>query len=78
MGLLFIVHLIYEYGEQWWNVIDKEESMSSERNLFQCHFVHQTSHTDDPGANPGRRGEKPATNRLSRGTRYEINNKDKT
>jgi hypothetical protein len=27
----------------------------------------------DPGANPGRRGGKPATNRLSYGAAYEFN-----
>jgi hypothetical protein len=28
------------------------------------HFVHHKSHFPDPGANPGRLGGKPATNRL--------------
>jgi hypothetical protein len=39
-------------------------------NLPQRHFVHHKSHLPDPGANPGRRIEKPATNRLQlwRGT----------
>jgi hypothetical protein len=34
-------------------------------NLLQRHFVHHKSHLPDPGSNPGRRGGKPATNRLS-------------
>jgi hypothetical protein len=34
-------------------------------NLPQRHFVHHKSHLPDPGWNPGRRGGKPATNRLS-------------
>jgi hypothetical protein len=34
----------------------------------QCYFVHHKSHWIDPGANPGHRGERPATNRLSHGT----------
>jgi hypothetical protein len=33
-----------------------------EENLPRRHFVHQKSHLPDPGANPGRRGGKPATN----------------
>jgi hypothetical protein len=34
--------------------------------LPQRHFAHHKSHLE-PGSNPGRRGEKPATNRLSYG-----------
>jgi hypothetical protein len=37
-------------------------------NLPQFHFVHHKSNMLCPDANPGRRGEKPATNRLSYGT----------
>jgi hypothetical protein len=36
-------------------------------NLPQCRFVH-TNPTSCPDANPGRRGGKPASNRLSYGT----------
>jgi hypothetical protein len=36
-------------------------------NLTQRHFFHHKSHLPDPGSNPGRRGGKPATNRLSYG-----------
>jgi hypothetical protein len=36
-------------------------------NLPRRNFVHHKSHLPDPGANPGRRGGKPATNRFSYG-----------
>jgi hypothetical protein len=36
-------------------------------NLPQRHFVHHKSPLTNPGSNPGRRGGKPATNRLSYG-----------
>jgi hypothetical protein len=37
-------------------------------NLPQCYFVHHKPHMRCPDANPGSRGEKPASNRLSYGT----------
>jgi hypothetical protein len=36
-------------------------------NLPQRHFVHHKSHLPELGSNAGRRGGKPATNRLSYG-----------
>jgi hypothetical protein len=39
-------------------------------NLHQRHFAHHKSHLPDPGSNPGRRGGKPATNRLSYGAAF--------
>jgi hypothetical protein len=36
-------------------------------NLPQRHFVHHKSHMTRPGLEPGPRGGKPATNRLSYG-----------
>jgi hypothetical protein len=40
---------IYEYGETWWNDIDRGKPKNSERNLFQCHFFHHESDMTDPG-----------------------------
>jgi hypothetical protein len=39
-------------------------------NLPQCRFVHHKPHMPCPDANPGRRGGKPAANRLSYGTAF--------
>jgi hypothetical protein len=36
-------------------------------NLPRRHFVHHRSHLPETGANPGRRGGKPATNRFNYG-----------
>jgi hypothetical protein len=46
--------------EYRWNEIDWGKPKYSEKNLFQCHFVHHKYH-------PGLRGEGPTTNRLSHG-----------
>jgi hypothetical protein len=36
----------YEYEEPRWNDIDRGKLKNSERNLSQCHFVHQISYMD--------------------------------
>jgi hypothetical protein len=46
--------------------IDGETEVLGE-NLLQRHFVTTNPTCPDPGSNPGRRGGKPATNRLSYG-----------
>ena len=35
--------------EKKWNDIDRGKAKYSERNLYQCHFVHYKSHNDWPG-----------------------------
>jgi hypothetical protein len=47
------------------------EVLGEKKNLPQRHFrPSQNSTRPDPGLNPGRRGGKPATNRLSYGAAY--------
>jgi hypothetical protein len=54
---------------EWW--LAGETEILGE-NLTQCRFVHHKSHMTWPGANPDRRGGKPATNRLSYGAALRI------
>jgi hypothetical protein len=49
-----------------YELVEKTEVLGE--NLPQCHFVHHKSHMTWPGLEPGGRGGKPATNRLSYGT----------
>jgi hypothetical protein len=46
MNILFIPHMIYEYGERRWNDIDRGNPKNSEKILSQCHVVHHRSHMD--------------------------------
>jgi hypothetical protein len=51
-----------------WRLTGETEILGE--NLPQRHFVHHKFHLPDLDSNPGRRGWKPATNRLSYGAAY--------
>jgi hypothetical protein len=56
------------------NGFSKETEVLGE-NLPRRHFVHHKCYLPDPGANPGRRGGKPATNRFSYGAAASYDNR---
>jgi hypothetical protein len=51
--------------EQWWNDIFAGETKVLGENLPSATLSTTNPTWIDPGANPGLRGERPATNRLS-------------
>jgi hypothetical protein len=52
--------------EHWWNYIDRGKLKYWERNLSQCHFVHQKRDLKWTGMEPA-----PATNCIRHGTAHE-------
>ena len=52
----------------WGNDTDRGNPKYLDKNLSHCHIVHHKSRRTDLGSNPGIRGERRATNRLSHGT----------
>jgi hypothetical protein len=66
-GLLYLPRVIVRMENLMeWTVLAGQTEVLGE-NLPRRHFLHHKSHLPDPGANPGRRGGKPATNRSSYG-----------
>jgi hypothetical protein len=61
--------------EQWWNDIFAVETEVLGENLPSATLSTTNLTWIDPGANPGLRGERPATNRLSHGTAYKLYNR---
>jgi hypothetical protein len=51
----------------WWNEDWQGKPKYSEKTCLSATLSTTKSHLRDPGSNPGRRGGKPATNRLSYG-----------
>jgi hypothetical protein len=58
----------YEFGERRWNDIDKENRRTRRKTCPSFTLSTTNSTWIDAGANPGLRGERPATNDLSHGT----------
>jgi hypothetical protein len=66
-GLLYLPRVIGRMEKLVeWTVLSGETEVLGE-SLPRRHFVHHKSHLPNPGANPGRRCGKPATNHFSYG-----------
>jgi hypothetical protein len=62
----------YEFGERRWSDILTGENRRTRRKTYPSATLSTTNPTwIDPGANPGLRGERPATNDLSHGTAHQ-------
>jgi hypothetical protein len=60
----------YEFGERRWNDSDRGKPKTWEKNCPSATLSTTNPTRIDPGANPGFRGERPATNHLSHDTAY--------
>jgi hypothetical protein len=58
----------HEFGERRWNDIYRAKPNNSEKNLSNATLSTTNPTWIEPGANPGLRDERPATNNLSHGT----------
>jgi hypothetical protein len=67
MDLLFIFQMIYEYGEPWWNDIDREKTLRTWETKICPSITFCTTNLTwtDKGTNSGVYGERLATNRLN-------------
>jgi hypothetical protein len=62
---------VLQLMEHQWNEIDRGKPTTTRRKTCPSATLSTTNLTwTDPGSNPGLRGERPATNRLSHGTAY--------
>jgi hypothetical protein len=69
----------YDDGEFWWNEDWQGKPKYSEKNCPSATLSTIDRIWPEPGLNPGRRGRKPATNRLSYGAAYRsVNSGDFT
>jgi hypothetical protein len=60
-GPLFILQMIYGYGERRWNDVDTENRTTPRKPCPSATLYTTNSTWTDPGANPGLRCERPAT-----------------
>jgi hypothetical protein len=65
MGLLFIPLMIYEYGEPWWNYIDRGKLKNSEKTYPSATSTAANPTCTDLSMDLGRCSERLVTNRLS-------------
>jgi hypothetical protein len=66
-GLLYLPRVIVMMEKIWWNEDWQGEPKYSEKTYPSATLSTTNLTWPDPGSNPGRRGRKPATNRLSYG-----------
>jgi hypothetical protein len=67
----YVFHRWYEFGERRWSDILTGENRRIRRKTWPSSTSSTTNPTwIDQGANPGLRGERPATNNLSHGTAH--------
>jgi hypothetical protein len=68
MSLFFILQVIHEHEETWWNVIGRGNRRTRRKPCPIATSYTTNSTWTDPGANQGLGGESSATNRLSHST----------